>query len=61
MNINGVITRKDGQVIEVVGFTGDDLVCEGCEEKTPKVYETDDGAMLCKPCHDLCVEESREE
>ena len=39
----------------------DELYCEGCGDLTDELFETDDMVSLCKPCYDLCLEESREE
>lgn len=39
----------------------DELYCESCGDPTDELFETNDMVMLCKPCYDLCVEESEEE
>jgi hypothetical protein len=54
MNIDGMIAVQDGSVMQIVGFTGADLECEGCHENTNELHETDDSVMLCKPCYEEC-------
>lgn len=56
-NIDGFIAETDGNTVEIVGITGTDLECEGCDEKCDKLYETDDSVMLCKGCYDECAKE----
>ena len=57
MEINGLITASDGDSVRVVGFTGNDLICQGCGETAPALYETDDEVMLCERCYKLCAED----
>jgi hypothetical protein len=57
MDVNGVIATRSGKDIEIVGLTGNDLECEGCEEKTNALYETADSVMLCKGCYDALVKD----
>lgn len=57
MEIDGVIFEEDGNSINVVGFTGDNLECEGCGVKTKSLFETEDSVMLCRECFEGCAEE----
>lgn len=50
MEIDGVIFEEDGDTKTIVGFTGDDLECEGCGARTKSLFETADSVMLCREC-----------
>lgn len=52
MEINGLIATESGGDVEIVGFSGTDLTCEGCEATTEALFETGDSVMLCKACYD---------
>ena len=60
MAIEGFITVSLGDSVSVVGFTGTDLECEGCEAITTELYETDDSVMLCAACYKLSAEEAED-
>jgi len=57
MEINGLITSKEGRSTRIIGFVGNDLECEGCEAKVSELHETDDSVMLCEACFKSCLEE----
>lgn len=61
MAIEGMIATQDGETTNIIGLTGTDLECEGCEEKTTELYETEDSVMLCKPCYDAIAEDEKVE
>lgn len=51
--IEGFITIRGADFTEVIGLTGKDLVCEGCEAEVDEVYETADSVMLCRDCFEM--------
>lgn len=57
MAIEGLLTRESGQDVEVIGFTGTDLECEGCGAKTDELIETDDSVFLCAACYRDCLDD----